>query len=79
LTSQTPSSASRVLPAAIPRDDAIDPAVVTFTRNAPREIAGHMWLPYRRSAASAIPVGGHTAVALACTKASESPSLPATK
>ena len=68
-----------MLPAAMPSDDAVDPAVVTFTRNAPRKMAGHMWLPYRRSAASAIPVGGHTAVALAWTKASESPSFPATK
>ena len=32
-----------------------------------------------RREASAIPVGGHTAVALACTKASESPSFPDTK
>ncbi len=64
-TSHTPRSASSVLPVAMPRDEATDPAVVTFTRKAPRKIAGHNERPYSRSAASAIPVGGHTAVALA--------------
>src|SRR5262249_4202192 len=77
-TSQTPTSASKVLPAAMPRDEATDPAAVTFTRNAPTKIAGHIAHPDRRRAASAMPVGGHPAVALACTNASETPSLPAT-
>ena len=78
-TSQTPMTISRVLPLAMPSDEATDPAVVRFTRNAPRKIAGHTVGPYSRAAASAMPVGGHTAVALAWTKASDSPSLPATK
>jgi len=54
-----------VLPAATPSDVATDPAVVTLTRKAPTATAGHTRGPKRRNAASAIPVGGHTAVALA--------------
>jgi hypothetical protein len=65
LTSQAPKSPSRVLPAATPSDVATDPAVVTLTRKAPTATAGHTRGPKRRNAASAIPVGGHTAVALA--------------
>src|SRR5215510_11855682 len=78
-TSQTPTTASSVLPAAMPSDEATDPAVVTFTRNAPRKIAGHAEYPYSSRAASAMPVGGHTAVALAWMNASDRPILPATK
>ena len=40
-TSQAPASASVVLPTPIPRDVAMDPAVVTFTTKAPSRIAGH--------------------------------------
>ena len=72
-------TASRVLPVAMPSDEATDPAVVTFTRNAPRKIAGHTGNPYSRRAASAMPVGGHTAVALAWTNASDRPIFPAAK
>jgi hypothetical protein len=65
LTSQVLKSPSSVLPAAMPIEVATDPAVVTLTRNAPRATAGHTRVPNRRKAASAIPLGGHTAVALA--------------
>lgn len=43
------------------------------------EDPGHALKPKSSSAARAIPVGGHTAVALAFTKASFSPALAATK
>jgi len=68
-----------VLPAAIPRDVATVPAVVIFARYAPAKMPGQTRYPNTRNAARAIPVGGHTAVALACTKASFSPSLAAIK
>jgi hypothetical protein len=77
-TSQAPSSPSSVLPSAMPSEVATEPAVVTFTTKAPTATAGHARRPSRSSAASAIPVGGHTAVALACTEAKSRPSLPAT-
>ena len=72
-------SPSRVLPIATPIEVATEPAVVTLTRNAPTRMAGHARDPKSRKAANAIPVGGHTAEALALTKARLSPNLPATK
>src|SRR2546423_6162598 len=62
----------------MPTDVASEPTVVRLTRNAPSRIAGHTSYPSVRNAASVMPVGAHTPVALACTKASRSPSLPAT-
>jgi hypothetical protein len=53
-----------VLPAAIPRDVPTDPAVVRLTRKAPMKIAGQIQEPRSNNAANAIPVGGHTGVAL---------------
>src|SRR5262249_22491272 len=41
LTRNAPKSPSNVFPVAIPREVAIEPAVVTLTANAPRKIAGH--------------------------------------
>ena len=41
-------------------DVAVDPAVVTFARNAPSQMPGHARFPRARKAASAIPVGGQT-------------------
>ena len=67
-----------MLPPAIPSDVQTDPAVVTFTRNAPRNSAGQTRYPSSSAAARAMPVGGHTGEALAWTKASASPSFPAT-
>lgn len=68
-TSAAPASASAALPAAIPSEVAMDPAVVTLATNAPRKIAGHHRCPPSTSAASAIPVGGQSGVALAWTTA----------
>src|SRR5580704_6196819 len=63
----------------MPTDVSTEPAVVKFTTNAPIRIPGQTQYPYTSSAAIAIPVHGHTAVALACTYASCNPSFPATK
>src|ERR1051325_10571241 len=60
LTSHAPHIASRVLPAAIPSDVAIFPAVAKLTRNAPTKIAGHIRLPNKSNAAKAMPAGGQT-------------------
>ena len=79
VTSQPPRSASSVLPLAIPSDVQADPAVVTLTRNAPAKSAGQTRYPSSSVAASAMPVGGHTVVALGCTEARVRPTFPATK
>src|SRR5207247_1219978 len=63
-TRKAPRSPSSVLPPAIPSDVQTDPAVVTFTRNAPRNSAGQTRYPSRSAAARAMPVGGHTGDAL---------------
>src|SRR5580692_5769329 len=60
-------------------DVATEPAVVRLTRNAPIKMPGQTLYPNTSNAATAIPVHGHTAVALACTYASCRPSFPATK
>jgi hypothetical protein len=78
-TSDAPRSPSRVLPVAMPIEVRTDPSVVTFTRKAPSTMAGQTRDPSSRNAVSAIPEGGHTAVALAWTKANKRPSFPATK
>ena len=78
LTRYAPTMPSRVLPMPRPIEVRTVPAVVTLTRNAPMRIAGHTRMPKIRNAAMAMPVGGQTAVALACTNASRRPSLPAT-
>src|SRR5439155_4434376 len=78
VTRAAPTSASSVLPAAIPSDDRTEPAVVTLTRKAPAKITGQMPRPSSSRAASAMPVGGQTGVALACTMAKARPSLAAT-
>src|SRR6266550_666595 len=73
-TRYAPVSTSSVLPAAIATDVKSDPAVVSFTRSAPRKMPRHARGPKIRMAASAMPVGGQTAVALAFTNASARPS-----
>ena len=78
LTRYAPTAPSRVLPVAMPREVAALPAVVRFTMNAARRIAGQTRYPMTRNAASAMPAGGHTTVALGLTFASLSPSLPPT-
>src|SRR5881397_1188899 len=79
LTSQAPTRPSSVFPAAIPADVASEPAVVAFARKAPSAIAGQTRFPKRRKDASAIPAGGHTAVALGWTTARLSPSFAAAR
>jgi hypothetical protein len=79
LTRSAPRRPSKVLPIAIPIEVAIDPVVVTFTRNAPRKIAGQTRGPSSRNEANAIPVGGQTGETLALTTARPRPDLPATK
>src|SRR5580658_1531720 len=64
---------------AIPIDVSTEPAVVKLTKNAPIKMPGQTPYPKINNAAIAIPVHGHTAVALACTDAICNPSLPATK
>src|SRR5439155_13591802 len=56
------TTASNVLPTAIPTEETTSPDVVRFTANAPMRTPGHNVVPNRRSAAMARPVGGHTAV-----------------
>ena len=50
-----------MLPAAMPIEVASVPAVVTFTVNAPRKIAGQARSPRIRKAARERPAAGHTA------------------
>jgi cyanate permease len=71
-------TASLALPAAIRRELDHEPVVVWFTTNAAAKIIGHTRAPNSKAAAMAIPVGGHTAVALELTNARLSPPLPAT-
>ena len=78
VTRSDPATASSVLPAAMPRDVAAEPAVVMLTANAAAKMAGHTPRPRTSMAARAIPAGGHTGVALAWTEAKCSPTLPAT-
>jgi len=61
------------------REVTTEPAVVRLTRKAPARMAGQTRYPSRRKAARAMPVQGHTALALALTNASFSPSFPAAK
>src|SRR5262249_16041070 len=77
VTRYVPSTASRVLPTAIPSDVETDPAVVTLARNAPTKIAGHIRVPRMRRAASAMPAAGQTGVALAWTNARRGPGVAA--
>ena len=49
--------------------------VQLFARKAPSAIAGHIRLPHRTTAASAMPVGGQTAVTLRVSNASSRPSF----
>src|SRR2546427_9688797 len=55
------------------------PAVVRLARSAARNTPGQTQVPMSKRAARAIPVGGHTAVALAFRNARVRPSLAAVK
>jgi hypothetical protein len=76
--SHHPRSASAVFPTAIATAAPAGIDVVRFAISAPANTATHISGPNSRSAASAIPVGGHTGVALPCATDSESPTLAET-
>jgi hypothetical protein len=59
-----PTSASRVLPALMPSTVTRGTPVQELARNAPSATPGQYRRPHTSRAASAIPVGGHTAVTL---------------
>jgi hypothetical protein len=65
-TRTAPSTASSVLPSAMASDVATEPAVLILMRKAPTKITGQRPTPLIRKAASAMPAGGQTGVALAC-------------
>jgi hypothetical protein len=78
-TSHAPTTPSSVFPVAMPKEVKAEPAVVMFTRKALARTPGQTRRPKTRKAASAMPVGGHTGVALTWRNASLSPSLAAMK
>lgn len=69
-----PMRASSVFPQAISNEVSVVPAVVRFVTKAPKKLAGQIRGPRIRAAASAMPVGGQTAVALALTDARAGPA-----
>lgn len=70
-----PTKASAVLPVAIASAAPAGIGVVTLARSAPRATAGRTSGPIRRMAASEIPVGAHTGVALPWATDKETPTL----
>ncbi len=75
-----PTSASRVLPIVMPSTVSGGGLPVSaFASKAPAATPGHMRRPQTTMAASAIPVGGQTAVMLSFSNASSSPSLAVAK
>jgi hypothetical protein len=74
-SSRQPTRASAVLPIAMPAAAPIGIGVVTLAMNAPAATAGHSSVPKTRSAASEIPVGAHTGVALPWATDRERPGL----
>jgi hypothetical protein len=78
-STQPPTSASSVFPAAIATAVPRGSCAVALASNAPSAMAGQTAGPRRTTAASAIPVGGQTVVTCSATKAIVSPSLAAPK
>jgi hypothetical protein len=74
-SSRQPTRASAVLPIAMPAAAPSGIGVVTLAMNAPAATAGHSSVPKTRSAASEMPVGAHTGVALPCATDRERPAL----
>ncbi len=74
-SAQAPSTASAVLPTAMPTATATGAPVHRFAANAPRATPGQTPYPRRRTAASAIPVAGQTSVAKPPTASSARPIL----
>src|SRR5260370_10734175 len=75
MTRYAPSTPSSVLPDAMPSDVAMEPAVGRFATKAAMNTPRHMRTPKMRNAASAMPVGGHTPVALPFRYASPNPNF----
>jgi hypothetical protein len=73
-----PTTASSVLPVAMPAAASEGAPVSMFATSAPIKIPGHMRRPARSTAASAIPVGGQTSDANPETASSRSPTRAAT-
>ena len=71
---EAPTTASRVLPSAMPEATRMVAPVDALTRKAPKARPGQPRCPNRVSATSAMPVGGQTAVAKPLTASRESPS-----
>jgi hypothetical protein len=78
-SSADPASASSVFPAPIANAAGKEAPAIRFTQAAPRRMPGHSRLPKRRSAASAMPVGGQTRVANPLTASSSRPNRAVTK
>lgn len=78
-SSQAPITASRVFPMAMPPAVQSGSLAVALARNAPARMPGQTRYPSTSAAASAMPVGGHTAVTCSATVANERPSLAAAK
>jgi hypothetical protein len=68
-----------VFPVAIPHAARNGACVSAFATTAPSAMPGHTCGPSSSNTASAMPVGGHTAVTCSATNAIESPSFAATK
>ena len=77
-SSHAPTVASRVFPVAMPAATAIG-ATEAFASSAPIQTPGQTRRPRSITAASAMPVGGHTTVTCGATNASSSPSFAAAK
>ena len=73
LSRLAPTSASSVFPAAMIAAPQIGMPVVRLTASAASATAGHSCGPRRISAASAIPVGGQTVVAMPASASNDSP------
>src|SRR5712664_2656110 len=78
ITRKDAMTASKVLPVAMPIDVSTEPAVVRLTRRAPAKMDGQKRRPMATNVAIAIPVGGHTGVALGWTEARRRLHFPAT-
>src|SRR6266851_2935007 len=78
MTRKEAMTASKVLPVAMPIEVRTEPAVLRLTRKAPAKMDGQKRIPRATSVAIAIPVGGHTGVALGWTEARRRLNFPAT-
>src|SRR5260370_22530735 len=78
MTRKAAMTASKVLPVEMPIEVRTEPAVVRLTRKAPAKMNGQKRKPSATSVAIAMPVGGHTGVALGWTEARRRLNFPAT-